>query len=103
MAAQLNYTPEYLSTIFHECVGMGFKEYLDNSRINQAKNMILAHNLSISEIAVKCGFENIRTFNNRFKKIVNMTPSEYFYRFSQNYNKNIRYQGRSMEINWDLQ
>ena len=99
LAAQLNYTPEYLSTIFHECVGMGFKEYLDNSRINQAKNMILAHSFSISEIAVKCGFENIRTFNNRFKKIVNMTPSEYFYRFSSNYNKNIRYQGRSMEIN----
>ncbi len=99
LASQLNYTPEYLSSIFHECVGMGFKEYLDNRRINLAKNMLLSHEFSIYEIAQQCGFENIRTFNNRFKKLVNMTPSEYIYRFSSSYNKNVRYQGESLENN----
>ena len=81
LANKLGYTPEYLSAIFRECVGMGFKEYLDSRRINQAKRLMLTTETSVVDIAQKCGYDNVRTFNNRFKALALMTPSEFIKHF----------------------
>ncbi len=83
LAGQLGYTPEYLSVVFHECVGIGFKEYLDNQRINMAKRLLLTSDDLIANIALKCGFENVRTFNNRFKSLTQMTPGEFIKRYRE--------------------
>jgi AraC-like DNA-binding protein len=32
---------------------------------------------NVVEIAYKCGFNNLANFNRQFRKIKNMTPSEY--------------------------
>lgn len=80
-AKKLNYTPEYFSTMFKNIVGMGFKDYLDRQRIEEAKRLLLVNNTSISNIAEHCGFTNIRTFNNRFKALEKMTPSEFINKY----------------------
>ncbi len=56
---------------------MTFKEYLLSIRIGYACNLLTDNNLSISEIAYNSGFENISNFNRQFKKIKNLTPTQF--------------------------
>lgn len=72
----LNYNATYVSTLFVTYTGVNFKNYLDNFRIRQAVHMIKTTDLTIANIATNCGFNNIRTFNNTFQRIVGKTPSD---------------------------
>jgi len=74
LADRFNYSPQYISSLFATHAGVNFKYYLDNIRISKAIEKLQETNFSISEIAADCGFDNIRTFNNVFKKIVGDTP-----------------------------
>ena len=86
-AKKLNYSPEYFSSMFKTVMGIGFKDYLDRQRIEEAKRLLLINFSSISNIAEHCGFSNIRTFNNRFKALENITPSEFINKYIHAYNK----------------
>lgn len=54
-----------------------FTDYLNELRICRACKLIIEDKLNITQIAYECGFNNISYFNNRFKKCMNMQPSEY--------------------------
>lgn len=62
---------------------MGFKQlygttvfgYLQQLRMNQAKNFLLDTTASIEEISIKCGYINTSNFSNAFKKHLGYTPS----------------------------
>ena len=71
-----NYSPVYVSTLFSTYTGVNFKTYLDSFRINQAVKLIKGTDLTVTDISAKCGFDNIRTFNNVFKRITGLTPSQ---------------------------
>ncbi len=86
-AKKLNYAPEYFSLLFKTYAGIGFKDFLDRQRINEAKRILISEFSSINEVAEHCGFKNIRTFNNRFRALEKMTPSEFIELYnSKNYN-----------------
>ena len=57
--------------------GKDFKAYLDTMRINQAAKLLKNTSERITLIAMKCGYDNIRTFNSAFKRITGVTPREY--------------------------
>lgn len=52
-------------------------EYLNFTRINQSKLLLRDTSLSVSEIAAKCGFENVYYFSNFFKRSTGLSPSAY--------------------------
>jgi len=54
-----------------------FKEYLLDIRIDYACNLLRDQSLNISEIAYNCGFENLSNFNRQFRRLKDMTPSQY--------------------------
>lgn len=54
-----------------------FVDFLNDIRIGFACLWLLEKELSVSEIAYKCGFNNIANFNRVFKKVKNTTPSAY--------------------------
>ena len=56
---------------------MTFSMYLNHIRVNKAIDLIQNTDLSMTEIAMNCGFETIRNFNRVFKEIMGCTPSEY--------------------------
>jgi AraC-like DNA-binding protein len=62
---------------FKRTYKMPFKEYLLDIRIHYACKLLKDQSLNISEIAYSCGFENLSNFNRQFKRIKNMTPSNY--------------------------
>ncbi len=76
-AKKLGYTTEYFSCLFKEYVGMGFKKYLDRQRIDEAKRIMIRRDISISDLAGFCGYNNVRTFNNRFKEFEKIAPSQF--------------------------
>ena len=56
---------------------MTFKEYLVNVRVGYACKLLTDETMNISQIAYNCGFENLSNFNRQFKKIRNITPSQF--------------------------
>lgn len=76
-AKKLGYTTEYFSYIFKEYTGKGFKMFLDRQRIEEAKRIMLARDVSITDLAIMCGYNNVRTFNNQFKKFEKITPTDF--------------------------
>lgn len=65
-----------LSDVFKKYSGISITEYINSLRINNA-NYMLIHGSTVIEAALESGFSCVRTFNNIYKSIMNMTPSEY--------------------------
>ena len=57
--------------------GKTFIEYINHTRISYAARWLTETSLSIGEVSFKCGFNNIAHFNQVFKKVKYLTPSEF--------------------------
>lgn len=84
---KLGYTREYFSYIFKEYAGMGFKAFLDRQRIDEAKRIMIERDISVSELSLICGYNNVRTFNNRFKELEKINPSQFQKTVAQKHKK----------------
>lgn len=73
----LSLSPSHLSKSFKSVTGVGIKEYIKISRIEAAKSLLVTTELSITEIAIKCGFNDSNYFAAVFKKLVGITPKRY--------------------------
>lgn len=67
----------YLYRIFVREIGMSPKVYLTQQRLEHAMRMLCSSNYSISEIAYSCGFCDMVSFHNHFRKKTGMTPGNY--------------------------
>lgn len=77
IAGKFHYTPEYTSKLIKETTGMNFKEILQRIRIERAVFLLTDTNLTITNIGLSVGYENVEHFIRTFKKIHGMTPSAY--------------------------
>lgn len=73
----IHLTPNYISKLFSENTGMGFKEYLTGVRIKNARDMLEESDMPISEIAGSCGFNDSNYFSIAFKTVIGTSPSRY--------------------------
>ena len=76
-AAQFFIDMYYLSHLFKKTTGFSFKEYLILLRISRAKDRLFATDDSITEIASRCGFNNVNHFIRIFRQHVGQTPLRY--------------------------
>jgi len=77
VAAHVNFSPTYFSSIFKKYIGMGFHEYLTEIRVEQAKELLRVSELNISEIAAMVGYPEDKYFRKLFKKVTGIRPSDY--------------------------
>ena len=77
LAKKLGYTKFYVSRVFKDVTGKNVITQLNEIRVTSAEELLRSTDMSMSEIAVACGFENSSYFGKVFKKINNMTPLEY--------------------------
>lgn len=68
---------QYLSRLFSKEMGTTFVEYINFTRINEAKILLNETDSKIIEIAYKVGFNNVTYFNLIFKKLTGQTPLEF--------------------------
>jgi len=76
IARKLYLTRAKVSALFSKYAGVSPTVYIRELRIDTAKRS-LARGSSITEAALSSGFQNIRTFNNTFRRVMGITPSEY--------------------------
>jgi AraC-like DNA-binding protein len=62
---------------FRQSTGLSPHRYMLVHRVNRAKEMMDDQRLSITEIALECGFSSSSQFSVVFKKITGMSPREY--------------------------
>jgi len=77
IASQLNLSSKYLSDLLKQETGKTSLELIHLYVISEAKNMLVAGDSSISEIAYRLGFENPPYFSRLFKKEVGMSPKQF--------------------------
>ena len=73
--AQYNRT--YVSTLFKQVVGVNFHEYLSRVRFQHALNDLALTKDGLTDIALRNGFADLKTFNARFRATLHRTPTEY--------------------------
>lgn len=73
----IGYSKSYLSKVFHEQSGQTMTNYIIKRKISRAKVMIREGLYNFTEISEKLNFDTPQYFSRIFKKITNMTPSEF--------------------------
>jgi two-component system, response regulator YesN len=78
LANQIHINSTYLSRKFNEEMKVSFSEYLNDFRIEMAKQSLRDKSeKSISSISEECGFSSQHYFSVLFKKQVGLSPREY--------------------------
>lgn len=77
LAARANMSRSYFSTTFKRLNGVSPWEYIMIKRVETALGLLENTPMSIIEIAIGCGFNNISNFNRAFRKITGKTPTSY--------------------------
>ncbi len=76
IAKEFGYNSAYLGKLFAKETGRHFNAYLDERRIELAKDY-LAKGISVAQTCELSGFANTDYFTKKFKKYVGILPSEY--------------------------
>ena len=77
VAAQVNISPSYFSTIFSNEMGQTFVEYLTYVRLEKARELLMCSNMRTAEIGYEVGYKDSHYFSYIFKKVVGCSPKEY--------------------------
>ncbi|MGO4786170.1 AraC family transcriptional regulator [Paenibacillus sp. FSL K6-1330] len=77
IAADLHFSPSYLSKLFKDQMGMTIIEYTNNKRLEEARTLLGLPSLTIEEVSKQTGFNYPSYFIAMFKKKYGMTPLQY--------------------------
>ncbi len=77
MANKFHISKSYLSKKFKRVTGFGFKEYIVNIRIKNACKMLLDTDMTITDIAFECGFNDSNYFGDAFRHVKGVSPNKY--------------------------
>jgi len=67
----------HFSTLLNEITGKTFINYLNDVRVENAKDLVSETDMSISSIAFHTGFEELSSFYRAFKKRYNVPPLQF--------------------------
>lgn len=76
-ANRMHFSPGHFSKTFKKLMGMNYVTYLNMVRIERAVQLLGQGQYRMTDIALECGFSNIRNFNRVFKEITGYTPTEF--------------------------
>lgn len=82
----MSWQPYHLHRTFKRLTGVTPIEYIQETRIRNARNYLSQSNKTIGEIALLVGLPNIPYFITLFKKKTGLTPTEYR---QQHWNKEV--------------
>ena len=78
LAAMVFLNPDYLSHRFKKVTGYSLTNYIIYARTQEAMRLLKNNpEMSIRDIAISCGFQNLSYFAKQFKKETGLTPRDF--------------------------
>ena len=63
--------------LFKDATSVGFKEYVTNLRLAEAKRLLLTSDICVQEVAYTVGYTNLNQFYKVFGRYSSMSPADY--------------------------
>jgi len=76
LAEQAGVSETYFRREFRECFGTSPSSYLKKIRIENARLLLSTGYCTVSEVAVRCGFQSLSYFSYEFHRLTGHTPTE---------------------------
>lgn len=77
VADAVGLSPNYMSKLFKSLTGEGLLSYINNVRINHARELLRITNINVDEIALMVGFSSPRSFRRNFQNLTGITATDY--------------------------
>ncbi len=77
IADALDVTPNYLTKIFQDYLGIPLHKYVMNLKVEKAQQFLLTGKMNVTEAARMAGFSSIHVMSKTFKKYLGISPSEF--------------------------
>lgn len=77
VAEEFGMSERYLYDIVRGECGMSFSEYLTQTRMQKAKELLYTSTMTVNEISAACGYDVPSTFYRVFKKFYGVSPKQY--------------------------
>lgn len=77
LAARYHLSPYYLAHSFKRITGYSIKQYQLFCRISVARDLLSDSDLSVTQVAMQCGFQDMSNFSRYFRRVMNCSPSDY--------------------------
>ena len=77
LAEKFYLSKPYLSKYIREKSGMTFGDLVKKIRMKKARALLKSSNMTVENIALSVGYQNVEHFNRLFKKAYNMTPLQF--------------------------
>ena len=81
LAARFHFHPDYLGRLFRQSVGVNLKSYLDQRKLQQARDLLLTTDRTVKQIASELGFSNENLFIKFFLYHEKITPTAFRSRY----------------------
>lgn len=76
LAQRLGISDRYLRQLFQDHLGMSPKKYALYHQLMFAKQLLHSSSMPIGDIAFASGFQSVRRFNDAFKQVMKLTPTQ---------------------------
>jgi AraC-like DNA-binding protein len=84
VSEQVHVSASRVRHLFKDATSVGFKEYVTNLRLSEAKRLLLTTDTCVQEVAYTVGYTNLNQFYKVFQRYASMSPADYrrYYRRS---------------------
>ena len=77
LAAEFGLSEKYVLQLFKKKYGETFLQYLQRRRIENARTLLSETDLTVAEVARRCGYTSDQSFRRNFVQSTSLTPGEY--------------------------
>ena len=77
VAGLFGYSDVYFCKLFKQSFGKNFITYLNQFRMDKAKELLADPQINIKDVSTEAGYRDANYFTRVFKRMVGVTPSEY--------------------------
>ena len=83
LASSVDLAESTCCRLFKKNMGCTIFEYINNVRLLQSERLLLETELSVTEIAMQCGFGSASYYNCNFKAKTGLSPRAYRQKFAE--------------------
>jgi len=77
LSQKLNYSYSYLAAFFSSMEATTIEQYIISLKIERAKEFLLFHDYTLTEIAYRLNYSSVSHLSSQFKKVTGLTPSHF--------------------------